>query len=146
MSHQNVCGVCDGCEAIFSRYDGFNTELRLWFYSVRGSFPDAHISDAGRGHVLQEVYFQRGASDAHYTQSAHNWNAAIDMWQNVNGVYTLNRQWFLDVFAKCPIDDKFEWYGANGARFHEVPHVQVLNWRDLAQKGYLQLVEPAPGA
>lgn len=145
MTHQNLHGECPGCEKVFDRYPGFWLPLRMWFGFVRRSFFDAHISDAGRGKIDQQVCFHRGTSKAEWTQSAHNWNAAIDLWfldpAKVNH-YSLERAKFNAVFDKCPLDTAFEWYGAPHAPFPELPHVQLRDWREAAQRGDIKLVEP----
>ncbi len=144
--HQNLHGDCPGCEHLFDRYPGFDAPLRLWFGTVRRAFFDAHISCAGRGKIEQEVDFQRGASNAHWGQSAHNYNAAIDLFQqdmNAPHHYSVTRDWVLSIFDKCPLPADFEWYGAPGEKYREVPHIQVRNWRELVVPNSLRLVEAA---
>lgn len=142
--HQNLQGPCDGCNALFDRYIGFHGALRLWFDSVRGSHADAHISCAGRGRLAQQAFYHRGASNAQWTQSAHNWNAAIDIWcldpAKIDH-YSLDRAWFAKVFQSNPLTTSLNWYGAPLSRFPELPHIEVRAWRDMAQAGELQLVE-----
>lgn len=62
---------CLQCAKIFNRYPNVHAELRTWFEALQIENPDAHISSAGRGKIDQEVAFERGASKAHYGQSAH---------------------------------------------------------------------------
>ncbi len=143
MRHQNLHGDCEKCDQIFDLYPDFYAPLRVWFASVRRAFFDAHISCAGRGQVDQQAAFHRGASNAQWTQSPHNWNAALDMWRldpSVAHGYSLDREWFNQVFAACPIPE-FTWYGAKGQPYQEIPHIQVTGWRDLAQACALKLVE-----
>jgi hypothetical protein len=140
MSHSNNAGACAGCESLFDKYEVFEPSLRLWFDTLRDTHPDAHISCAGRGHVDQEAAFARGASKARYGQSAHNYNAAIDLWQMVNGVYTLSQAWFDAVVAPALTSD-LKWYGERGAVFYELPHVEIANWRERVAAGTLKLVE-----
>lgn len=144
MSHQNVHGDCDKCDQIFDAYPNFYAPLRVWFASVRGIFFDAHISCAGRGKIDQQAFYHRGASNAQWTQSAHNWNAAIDVWQldpTKIDHYALDRAWFTKVFEACPIGTEFKWYGAVGARYPELPHIEATLWREMAQAEELRLVE-----
>lgn len=145
MIHQNLHGDCPKCDEIFERYAGFHADLRMWFDAVRRTHFDAHISCAGRGKVDQQAFFHRGASNAQWTQSAHNWNAAIDVWfldpVKINH-YSLDREKFAAMFASNPLTTELNWYGAPMSRFPELPHIEMRNWRDMAQRGDLALVEP----
>lgn len=141
MKHINN-GNCPKCEEIFARYKGFHIGLKDWFKKLQAAHPEAHISCAGRGEQDQEEVFRRGASKAHWTKSAHNWNAAIDLFE-MGGASTTNlyeRKWFDAVVAPAITKD-FKWYGAPGASFFELPHVEVSDWRALAQAGKLSLVK-----
>lgn len=143
--HQNLHGECPECEEIFDRYPGFNSEVRMWFTDVRRSVFDAHVCWAGRGKVDQQIFFHRGASDAEYGHSAHNWNAAIDIWfldPTKVGSYNGERSKYIEMFAAVPLPAELQWYGAPRSEFPELGHVQLRNWRDDAQAGRLHLVEP----
>lgn len=139
--HSNAEPSCLECARIFNRYTGFNEELRTWFEAIRVDHQDAHISWAGRGRIDQEYFFKKGASQAHYGESAHNANCAIDLFQqDQGGRYLLDAEWFKKV-VEINIYSNLEWYGAPGAKFKELPHVQIKNWRDLVLLGRAQLVE-----
>lgn len=140
MKHENN-GHCVKCAEIFDHYRGFNETLRHWFESFQLMHPEAHISCAGRGHIDQEVQFQKGASRAHWGQSAHNWNAAIDVFAMIQGAGTIYPlAWFHTVLGPM-IPDFLEWYGKPGAKFPELPHIEIKGWRAEAQAGRLFLVD-----
>jgi len=138
--HQNLHGECPACESLFDTYPNFNADLRLWFNALRCSAFDAHISCAGRGQVAQEAAVARYASKAHYGESAHNYNAAIDLWQlTSDGKYSLDPDWFDQIMKDLPTT--FAWYGSPEAAFYERPHVELASWRVLKHNGQLTLVE-----
>jgi len=142
MTHHENNGNCPRCEEILNRYPGFHSGLRKWFKDLQARVPTAHASCAGRGKQDQEECVRRGASKAHWSKSAHNWNAAIDIFE-MGGKSTTDlyeRDWYHDNLVPY-LTDAFEWYGAPGAAFSELPHVQVKNWQDLAKSGKLKLVE-----
>jgi hypothetical protein len=138
-------GKCKKCELIFNRYPGFHPGLKNWFFQLQANYPEAHISDAGRGKATQEEYFKKGSSKAHYGQSSHNFNAAIDIFKlHINGA-EWPRDWFKAV-VKVAIDAhnavatfKIKWYGEPGSKFYELPHCEVDGWKN---DPTLTLVEP----
>lgn len=139
QKHQNN-GQCLYCVSIFQRYPGFHLGLFKWFQALQLKHPEAHVSCAGRGRQDQEEVFRRGASRAHFGKSAHNYNAALDLFKNQgNDIY--DRSWFQLVIAPAVKGTDFEWYGAPGAAFPELPHVQVKAWQALADNDQLTLVE-----
>lgn len=140
MKHENDSGACLKCANIFNHYAGFSEELRTWFEAVQLENPDAHISCAGRGMVDQEEAVQRGASQAHWLQSAHNFNAALDIFQLKDGTAFWTPAWFLKV-VHSNLYPNLEWYGEKTAKFYELPHVQMRAWKELLAKGILHPVE-----
>lgn len=88
----------------------------------------------------QEEMVIKGASRAHYGQSAHNYNAAIDIFETATMGNIYSREWFRDVLAPN-IPDWIEWYGRHDAVFFELPHLQLKDWKDRIAKGALALVE-----
>ena len=138
MSHQNN-GACPKCVDIFNAYSSAYPTLRNWFLLMQSKFPEFHVSCVGRGKIDQEDCFNHHTSKAHWTESAHNWNAALDGWFLIDETYNLDRQRFEQVAVELP--DYLEWYGNPGAKFPELPHFEVKNWRDLASRGILHLVE-----
>lgn len=142
--HQNT-GRCLKCAAIFDRYPGFHAELRAWFEKLQSEVPEAHISEAGRGKKAQEDAFTRRASRAHWLQSSHNFNAALDIFKL--GVDKANkpvaeypRKWFNETVMPR-LDKWLDWYGSPGSPFFELPHVQVRGWVKLVKDGTLKAVE-----
>lgn len=136
MIHPNN-GNCPGCDKIFDRYIGFHDGLRKWFKEFQQKHPEAHIACAGRGEQDQEEAQLRGASKAKYGESAHNYNCAIDIFEQQGDKKNIyEEEWFIRVLAP-EIPAWLEWYGASGAAFPELPHVQLKDWRKYA----LQIVE-----
>lgn len=132
MKHHRNLGFCGRCDEIFDRYPGFDQRLRLWFKNFQMRHPEAHISCAGRGRQDQEADKLRGASRASWGQSAHNYNMALDIFElqgDVQNIY--EEEWFIKVLAP-EIPDWIEWYGASGAAFPELPHLQIKGWRQVA--------------
>jgi len=132
-------GNCAGCLSKINKYPYFYQPLKDWFFSVQKDTPTFHISDAGRGKIDQEMYFARGASDAHYGQSAHNYNCAIDTFFQIDGNYNLDASLYGNIATILP--DTIKWYGSAYAKFKERPHFEWATWRDLALAGTIKLVE-----
>lgn len=141
-------GSCPRCALIFDGFAGFHSGLRNWFVELQKKDPSAHISCAGRGKALQEEAFASGTSKAHYTQSAHNYNAAIDLFRLTGeSLLSYDRAWFDAVVAgavKRHNDDPNKtfsllWYGTKGSPYFELPHIEVKDWKKLG----LKLVEKA---
>jgi hypothetical protein len=131
---------CEKCLEIFNLYPGAYSPLVGWFMGLQLIVNDAHISECGRGIEKQKLYYKTGASRAKYGQSAHNWNAAIDIFQLKGGKAVYNRKWYeKQICARMEIWIK--WYGEPGSKFPELPHFEVCNWRELAKSGELGLVE-----
>ena len=139
MSHQNSVVECPGCLAKFALYPDFDKTLQDWFFSQRAIDTTFHCADAGRGRIEQETDFSRGASKAHYGQSAHNFNAAFDGFFQINGQYRVDKPLFAKVAAN--LLENIIWYGAPDAAFPETPHFELKNWRQLLESGQLKLVE-----
>jgi hypothetical protein len=132
MRHENN-GKCQRCHSIFEKYPGFHKGLREWFEALQLIHPEAHISCAGRGRDEQEAALIRGASKAPFGKSAHNFNAAIDIFEQVGdlaNIYEIN--WFNSVIGvaikKAPW---LKWYGEKGSEFYELPHIELSDWKNL---------------
>lgn len=138
MKHVNN-GNCDKCDEVLDRYPGFHEGLRLWFKAMQKKHPDAHTSCGGRGKADQEDAFIKGTSRAHYGQSAHNYNLAIDIFRlTLNGA-EWPRLWFRDVVGTAVIKNNADpdrklvitWYGMPGSKFFELPHCEVESWKSV---------------
>lgn len=144
MKHTND-GKCVRCQEIFDKYPGFNELLRDWFVGFQAKHPEAHISCAGRGREEQTALYLRGASKAKYGESAHNFNCAIDIFEQgghfLSNIY--EGMWFIDVL-RPNLPAWAEWYGQPWAKFREMPHVEVKNWKFLVADGAALPVEPIP--
>ena len=140
MSHRNS-GACQLCQDIMDRYPGLNHQLRSWFEGLQAVHPEAHVSCAGRGKSEQEYLYSKRKTRARYGESAHNFNAGIDLFVNQRGLYLYDETWFKTVLAP-EIHPWLNWYGAPGSSFMELPHVEIRNWRELRDEGKLSLVEP----
>lgn len=139
MRHENN-GNCPMCDKILDRYKGFHKPLRKWFKDLQAKHPETHTSCAGRGQMDQEACFIRGASKAKWTQSGHNYNVALDLFEmagdDIENIY--EKKWF-DAVIKPNIPEWMEWYGKPGSLFKELPHVELKDWKRI--KSDLKLVE-----
>ena len=143
MKHEND-GHCKKCHQIINRYPGLYTPLLEWFEFFQKNHPEAHISCAGRGEADQNQAYEQGTSRAHWTESAHNWNAALDFFVVQPGKADIyDKAWFELVLGKN-IPQYLKWYGEKGSEFYELPHVEVRNWRELRDANQLLLVTPFP--
>lgn len=134
---------CDRCQEVFNKYPLFHAELEMWFWGLKNRHPEAHISWAGRGRTDQELFFSRGTSRAHWTQSSHNYNAAIDLFKlDSTGKADFGTEFYnMIVGPEVMREPWLCWYGAPGAVYAEKPHVEVREWRSLVERGLLRLVE-----
>lgn len=132
-------GKCSGCRAMFEKYPNFYTPLQLWFQELQEAIPTAHISEAWRDRIGQDVLWQRRATKAKFGQSSHNWGAGIDIFCNQKGnIYPMD--WFTNEI-KPRVPDWIIWYGSPDAKFYELPHFEVKDWERLAKLGFLKKVE-----
>lgn len=136
--HENS-GQCPRCQLILGKT---YAPLRAWFENVQRIVPETHISDAGRGRNKQEEYFSKGLSKAHFGESAHNYWAALDLFEmggdDIKNIY--EKKWF-EKKLKPLLNEQINWYGMPGSKFYELPHVEWKQWRELRDKGVLGLVE-----
>lgn len=139
MKHLNN-GSCAYCHEMMDAYEEMDFDLKRWFITFQALHPEAHISEAGRGRKRQEEMFSLGKSRAHFGQSAHNYNCAIDVFVNRKGLYIFDKHWFETVLAPA-IPEWLKWYGRPGSEFQELPHIEVANWRELKEKDLVWLVE-----
>ena len=141
--HENT-GNCRKCDQIFDTYIGFYLPLRSDFKAFQKINPEAHISCAGRGEAEQEACFTAKTSKAHFGESAHNWNAAIDIFE-LGGADIKNlweSKWFQEK-VKPWIDSlpQYSWYGQPDAKFKELPHIEWKNWKTASLMGQLIRVD-----
>jgi hypothetical protein len=141
VKHVNS-GRCLKCEQIFDKYPGFYAPLREWFFSFQAVHISAHISCAGRGREDQRYLHVHKLTNAQWTESAHNWNAAIDIFFLVMGSASYDQHLYYEyLWPEMEKHPEFKWFGAPDTKFFELPHVQVRPWVDLAKAGELNLVE-----
>lgn len=140
MKHENETGKCSKCRQIIEKYPGFYAPLSGWFYLIQEQYHDCHVSEAGRGRIMQDVYFQRGASRAKYGQSSHNWNIGLDLFRLVDDKAVYEVKWFNKVVG-ANLTPNIIWYGRKGAAFFELGHTEWKSWHGLADLGELKLVE-----
>ncbi len=126
-------GNCPKCDEIFDRYAGFDAGLRSWFKALQACVKDAHVACAGRGAEEQETAFKKGTSRAHFGESAHSYNLAIDIFKLHATGAEWPRSWF-DAHIAPALTADLEWYGAKGAAFFELPHIQIKNWKAKTDK------------
>ena len=140
--HQNN-GSCKRCLEIIDRYPEFYLPLRSWFIEFQRKNYFGHVSCAGRGEQDQEDCFQKGSSLAHWGQSAHNYNAALDLFEmqgDQSNIY--ERVWFQTVLVPALTPD-VQWYGdpkETGGKFVELPHVQWRTFKQLRDQKVIHLV------
>lgn len=92
-----------------------------------------------------------GASKARYSQSAHNYNCALDIICLLDGRKNPmdafdnehKQAWYYDVLAG-EIPGFLNWYGTIGHPYFEQGHVELLGWHQLKDKGLIWLVEDIP--
>jgi hypothetical protein len=141
LKHENN-GKCEKCLEIINRYPNPHAELVSWFKEFQVTHPEAHVSCAGRGRDDQEALYLRKASKARWGESAHNYNAALDLFEtggaDVKDIY--EPKWFKEVL-KPALPYWVKWYGEPGSKFFELPHIEVADWRELRMKGQIGLVE-----
>lgn len=141
IKHTNSLGAkCLKCVEIIGRYPGFDKRLESWFWALQARYPSAHVSSAGRGSIEQEAFYIRGASKAKFGESAHNWGAALDLFEldgDIKNIY--EEKWFNEVVGEN-IPPYLSWYGEPDSEFYELPHVQIKNWRSLRDQGLLTLI------
>lgn len=143
MKHKHFNdGNCKKCRDIVYRYPGFHLELANWFFSVQSQVPSIHCSCAGRDEQDQEMVFLRGASKARWGQSAHNYNAALDLFFIVDNepVWDPEKsEWLFKRLIGPKIPNWVQW-GYNFRTFRELAHFEVLQWKYLVEQGKLTLI------
>ena len=66
-------------------------------------------------------------------QSAHNWGLAIDVVPMVNGKPEWNGHDLVwQEIGRLGQKRGMVWYGAPESKFHEMPHFEMPNWREIA--------------
>lgn len=138
MAHINN-GNCPKCDELFDKYSGFHQGLREWFKKLQKKDSTTHISCGGRGKIDQEAAFNSKTSRAHYGQSSHNYNLALDIFRLTQNGAEWKGLWFRDVVGTAVIghnadpNKKFDltWYGMPGSRYFELPHVEVYGWKEM---------------
>jgi hypothetical protein len=133
-------GSCPRCLEIINKYPSFNEDLRKWFLALQALRPEAHTSCAGRGKDDQEAYFKQGTSRAHWGQSAHNYNLAIDVFKLSQAGAEWPINWYQTVVVPSAeaagLESASKW-----TTFREWPHFQVKNWKSVVTAGKAKLVE-----
>lgn len=137
MKHENS-GKCGRCLILFDLYPNFHPSLRNWFNNtIQKKHPEAHISEAGRGRIGQEVARLEQKSKAHFGESPHNYNMAIDVFRLLGSEADYDETWFKEVIEKNLLPH-FLWYGNEGP-FRELPHIEMRDWKKL--RDFYPLIE-----
>ncbi len=140
LKHKNVEN-CDKCLSILDRYPGLSVDLRNWFLDFRKLANEAHVSCAGRGKADQTNAFNNHLSRSRWGESAHNYNAAIDIFEQTNDFKNIFEiKWFEETL-KPLLPPWLQWFGAPDSPFYELPHIQIRDWKSLVKQGTLRLVE-----
>ena len=144
--HKND-GRCAHCQLIIKKYPGIDYNLKTWFERLQVKYPEVHVSEAGRGKEQQEILLRKKATKARWTESSHNYNCALDLFElggeSKSDIYEKN--WFMTVIAPN-VPSYLEWYGwpeykNKKDKFYELPHIEVKNWKNLRDLGLVSLVE-----
>jgi hypothetical protein len=142
MKHENN-GRCERCHSLIYLYPNPHISLVKWFLDIQSNFPEIHTSCLGRGAFEQNDFYRKGKSAALYGASPHNYNAAMDVWFLVNGIYVSDKTLYKEKLSgKVP--DYLRWpisYFRNGNIYTDWPHVEVKDWKNLVSKGILKLVD-----
>lgn len=139
MRHANN-GKCEKCLEIINRYPLFNSSLLMWFQVFQAKYHEAHVSCAGRGKQAQEDAYNHGFSRSKWGFSAHNFNVALDLWVNKDGLNIYDKTWF-DTILAPEIPSFINWYGRPGSSFYELPHIEIKDWRKMLANKEIELVE-----
>lgn len=140
VKHVNS-GRCDKCLLIINTYPTFHVPLREWFFDLQTRVPDAHVAYAGRGKADQEAFFKQGTSKAHYGESPHNYNLAMDLFQLTNIGARFDMNWYQTVINPEVKKPGFLTHGLDWPKFKDAPHVEVAIWREMIKNGTAKLVE-----
>jgi hypothetical protein len=126
-------GKCEKCAAIFDAYPDFDASLREWFEVIQEAVPECHISCAGRGKEAQEKALKDGASRAHYGESAHNYNAAIDIFRLDEKLHACwEYRWIVEKIVP-QLPTWVRWYGVREGKrdFIEAAHFERRGWKNM---------------
>ena len=140
IKHENN-GKCLKCEEIKNRYPGFNEELWQWFRMMQKSYPELHTSCAGRDEHEQTILFERKATRAVFGKSAHNYGAALDLFFIIPGSSDIYPVGKYQTIIKPNLPHWLEWYGEPRAKFYELPHVEIREWKTLLAENKLTLIK-----
>lgn len=133
-------GSCEKCETIINAYPGFNSILYTWFKGFQRLKPEAHIAYAGRGKADQEQAYNTGHSKAHFGQSAHNYNMALDLFKLTLEGASWDAEWYKQAVAPhVALNHALKW-GGTFKSIVDLPHVEIDGWEDLVKTGKAKLV------
>ena len=139
VKHRNHSGRCSKCIEIFNVFPDFNEELKAWFWLKHTELGNTHISEAGRSEFMQEKLYKEKKTKAHYGQSAHNFNMAIDIFFiDDKGKLSYEKQRYTLLTRDLPTSIK--WYGEPGSFFYELPHFEIRDWRNMGDRKLVEEV------
>lgn len=118
---------CPACEAKLVQV---HPDLQRWFKVFRDTHPDGHVSCGYRGEADQEADFAKGASKAHFGQSAHNVlpSHAIDLFRlTLTGGASFDSPWYRDIVAPVARASGLVW-GGDWKSIKDMPHVELPGW------------------
>lgn len=143
VKHLNS-GSCDKCYDILNKYGEPPERIKEFFEDVVSRHKDAHIAFAGRGMNDQELFFQQGTSKAHWGESPHNYNLAIDLFR-----LTFNRAewlhtWYEQIWEESKEEFKDFAWGGDWNKFKDFPHYELKDWKDMVKNKEATLVEAHP--
>jgi len=115
------------CPACSDKLKQVHPDLVRWVGVLRNTHNDAHVSCGYRGQAEQEAAFTRGASHAHWGQSAHNTlpATAVDLFRiTLTGGAAFDKPWYEQVVAPIALASGLVW-GGNWHSIKDLPHVEL---------------------
>lgn len=136
MKHQNS-DKCERCDEFLKKV---HPSLSDWFIALRMKNKEAHVSCGVRGKGEQEAAFRMGNSKARFGKSPHNYYPAlaIDIFRlgpDNKAYWSLS--WYREVIQPN-LWEGISW-GGNFERFLDMPHVELTNWKEIAEDGEARL-------
>jgi peptidoglycan LD-endopeptidase CwlK len=118
------------CVACAAKLKQVHPDLCRWVGILRSTHPDAHVSCGYRGEAEQEADFAKGASRAHYGQSAHNTTpaTAVDIFRLTLTGASFDKVWFETVMAPIARGAGLVW-GGDWHSIKDMPHVELNGFK-----------------
>ena len=114
---------CSSCD---EKLRQVHPDLARWVNVLRNTHLDAHVSCGYRGQADQEAAFVKGASHAHFGQSAHNTlpATAVDLFRLTMAGASFDKVWYESVVAPVARAAGLVW-GGDWHSIKDMPHVEL---------------------